>query len=556
MKADKDLYRALRDLPPDRLWSEEVARFNAASPRERMQQVAVIRAVGVAFAGHADAARVGEVRDWLLGLLKDPNEKIRRYAAAALPKLGGGRRAEKELLNLLEQPAGDRERRHVGRALGRIGGEATLEAVSRRPGLLPQTEQKVRARVAREEDRGGVRLDRMLTSFDRLRINLRCRRGLEEILEDEVAGFIRQGAPFKIQGVRTGCVALSADAPFTLGDLHRLRCFGAVCFELGFVREEGLDAVIEEVARFIAAPRTQFLFRTFSEGPLRYRLEIVGRGHQRGTVQAIAERAFALCPELLNDSRVAPWSVDVHPAGRGTLVELRPRIFPDPRWFYRQDDVPAASHPPLAACMARLAGRHENDIVWDPFCGSGLELIERGLLGGVKRLIATDTDPQALEIARANVNAAKLDGVAAEYLCCDFRDFAKVPVLAQGGATLVITNPPMGRRIRLPDLHGLIAGLFDVAAQVLKPGGRLVFPNPVRVEPRDATLERELSETVDLGGFDCRLELYRRTGAKKSKTPAVAKPARGPRPHAAPAAPEAPPKKPFWHDAVNGRRKR
>lgn len=570
MKADKDLYRELRDLPPDRLWSEEVARFNAASPRERMQRVAVIRAIGVAFAGYGSAEQKGAVRDWLLQLLKDPNEKIRRYAAAALPKIGGGARAESGLLDLAKSPAGEREKRHIGRALDKIGGERTLQALRDGPLLPAQTEQKVRARVARLEETGAVRLDRMLTQFERLLINLRCRRGLEEILEDEVEGFIRTGAPFRLQAVRSGCVVLAPLAQFTLGDLYRLRCFGAVCFEIGFVPDLQPDAAIEEIARLIAAPRTQFLFRTFTEGASRYRLEIVGRGHQRGTVNAIANRAFDLCPDLLNDARLAPWAIDVHPTGRGTAVELRPRISPDPRWFYRRDDVPAASHPPLAACMARVAGRLDGEVVWDPFCGSGLELIERGLLGGVKTLIGTDLDPAAIPVAQANLLAAKLTGVAEELVCCDFRDHAKVRGLEAGRVTLVITNPPMGRRVRIQDMQALFADLFAAASHVLKPGGRLVFPNPIRLEPTDPTLRLELRQTVDLGGFDCRLEVYRKTdGAAQPRRAAHAV---RPRREAPPAAREreeqtaAPPrrsakpdgaarKKPFWHDVVHGRRR-
>ncbi len=45
MKSDQDLYKRLRDLPKEQLWDVEVARFDAATPRERMSSVAVIRAV-------------------------------------------------------------------------------------------------------------------------------------------------------------------------------------------------------------------------------------------------------------------------------------------------------------------------------------------------------------------------------------------------------------------------------------------------------------------------------------------------------------------------------
>ena len=58
MKADNDLYRRLRELPPARLWQEEVPRFDQLGPREREQQVALVRALGVVF---ADSRKIGRV---------------------------------------------------------------------------------------------------------------------------------------------------------------------------------------------------------------------------------------------------------------------------------------------------------------------------------------------------------------------------------------------------------------------------------------------------------------------------------------------------------------
>ena len=41
-------------------------------------------------------------------------------------------------------------------------------------------------------------------------------------------------------------------------------------------------------------------------------------------------------------------------------------------------------------------------------------------------------------------------------------------------------------------------------------GGRLVFPNPVRLDALPRSLRLDHAQMVDLGGFDCRLELYRK----------------------------------------------
>jgi 23S rRNA G2445 N2-methylase RlmL len=251
---------------------------------------------------------------------------------------------------------------------------------------------------------------------------------------------------------------------------------------------------------------------TATSGVPRYRLDFPERGHQRGAIRRVVDRVFEQAPEILNDSREAPWSIDVIPTGEGrkeSFVELRPRLYPDPRLSYRQDDIPAASHPPLAACMARMAGPHPREVVWDPFCGSGLELVERALLGGVSSLHGTDLDPKSIAIARANISAAELSDIKSSFSACDFRDTEITP----GSVTLMITNPPLGRRVRVKDLHGLMADLFRVAARALAPGGRLVFANPLRLRPEDPSLKLQYRQAIDMGGFECRLEMYRKNSA-------------------------------------------
>jgi tRNA G10 N-methylase Trm11 len=66
----------------------------------------------------------------------------------------------------------------------------------------------------------------------------------------------------------------------------------------------------------------------------------------------------------------------------------------------------------------------------------------------------------------------------------------------------------MGRRIRVSNMRRLFGDLFAVAAAVLKPGGRLIFANPLRIEPLDRSLKLKYRKVIDLGGFNCRLEMY------------------------------------------------
>jgi len=494
----KEQYRRLRELSCEQLWSEEVPAFDRADIRERISGVGVIRAVGVVFSESGNAAQKDAARQWLLGLLDDPAEKVRRYAMTALPKIGADEREESGLLAVLEKTSSDRERKFLGLALEKIGGSATLEATS---SLGPQTARKVEANIARLGSQSAVRMNQMLPDAAALRIHLHCRSGLEEILQDELR---EHEAKFSPGQNLPGLIALAPRDSFALADVYALRCFSSASIVLGTIKSSQNET--ESLAAVITSPQARRIFETFTEGPIRYRLDFNSKGHQRAAVRNLAGRVYELCPTLLNDSRDAPWQINIFHTAQGCSVELSPRLRPDPRFAYRQDDVPAASHPPLAACMARLAGRNENETVWDPFCGSGLELIERARRGGVRQIFGTDLSEEAIAITKENIAAALPDPPASTLACCDFRNHDTLAGLES--VSLIITNPPMGRRVPIPDLQGLINDLFAVAATVLKPGGRLVFANPLPVKPAGDSLKLEFRRKIDLGGFHVHLEKY------------------------------------------------
>jgi 23S rRNA G2445 N2-methylase RlmL len=499
----KVLYKELRGLPWWQLWSQEAARFDAATPEERNKRVAVIRAVGVVFAESGPVEEKEKVRDWLLGLLQDPDEKIRRYAIVAMPKIGAGAKEEGELLSALRATTGEREKKFLAQTLGKIGGPAALEQ-----SFLGNAEQKIKASIARRESPSVVRFHGVLAHFQELRIHLRGRRGLERIVSDEVEQFQRKHGKFRVTEVHSGNVAIVPLAPFSLAEIYAMRCFGTAAFVLGNAEGANETDSIEALAAVITSPLSRRLLQTFTEGSIRYRLNFVSKGHQRAAVGRLASRVYARCPDILNDGRKVTWTIDIYPNGGCHLVELRPNLTPDPRFLYRQKDVPAASHPPLAACLARLAGRIENEVVWDPFCGSGLELIESAWLGGVRSVYGTDRSGEAIAIAQNNFAAAKAKSVPAKFMRGDFRDIASSKLLEAGTVTLIITNPPMGLRAPVSDLRRLIEDLFRVAATVLKPGGRLVLVNPLAMETPHPRLKLQFQQRVDMGGFACRMEKY------------------------------------------------
>jgi len=503
------LYRELRQLTCDQLWQVEVPRFDRSAPRERVQRVAVIRAVGVVIGSTGNPELVSAAREWVRSLLSDSDEKVRRYAMSALPKLGAGAEEERTVLSLADRPVSANEKRQAAKTLGLIGGAASLASVAgREEADLEPMRQRIQARLARDQGTS-LKLEAPVAGWRGMEVNLHGRSGLEEWVAEEARtdGILRRCC--RVVRLAPGLCTLGMTGPFSLADLCRSRCFEAVAFHLGTVSLASSDDPLAAVADLVASSRVESLLRSATDGALRYRAGWAEDSATVFPVRPLAEAVFRRNSRLLNDSREALWNIVLRERSGRVLVELVPKLVPDPRRSFRRGDVPAASHPPLAAALARLAGAGPAATVWDPFCGSALELIECGLRGGVKRLIGSDLSEEALEVAHRNLSAAQLGRIETVLLQGDFREVAERD-LSPGSVDVVITNPPLGMRICVSDLRGLLGDLLGVAASVLRSGGRLVFPNPVRGLPVTPALERDYSRAVDMGGFRCWLERYQK----------------------------------------------
>ncbi len=514
-KRVKEHYQTLRQLTPEALWNLEVPTFNSAPPSERIHNVSVVRAVGVVFSETGSSEQKAAALAWLRELVHDPEEKVRRYAMAALPKLGSGEEEETQLLSLATKASGPRETQFLAKTLERIGGSETLKAAHASPlGPLAVDAQKLEANIARRQGQGGISLTKTLAPFKDLRVNLECRTGLEPILLEELAQTRRLKNLLRVVHSQRGGLEMAIERPFSLNDLHALRCFSQVYFVLGELPplpRQGAPLPSEAIASLISSELATHIFTSLSEGPIRYRLEFPSRKADATLVEHITSRVFKQKPFLLNDSRESPWEVQVHESSHGISVELHPKLRPDPRFAYRRGDVPAASHPPLAAALARVAelGTFKDERIWDPFCGSGLELAECILRGHVTEIFGTDLSPAAVTVAQNNLDSV-LTGTAGKpaihLKACDFREGPKT--LGAKDLTLMITNPPLGKRVPVADLRVLMAGIFTLAERVLRPGGRLVLVNPLERLPHGGRLRLSLRQRVDVGFAHLHVEKY------------------------------------------------
>jgi hypothetical protein len=236
--------------------------------------------------------------------------------------------------------------------------------------------QRVRASVARSLASAvclelPVRPDVVAGDGAPLLVHLRCRAGLEPVVADEVRAAIgaggvvsggdvggggaavRGGAEgrrvargalagrLRLVAERPCCVVVAAMAPFTLAELHTLRCFDTVGFPLdsfalpaggGGTAGDGAAgavaaALVAPVSAAVASSRCERLMAAMTRsdqsgaGGRRYRLALPPELAKRGLEKKVGRRAFALNPRVLNDAVSA-----ARPSLAAALRAMRPRI--------------------------------------------------------------------------------------------------------------------------------------------------------------------------------------------------------------------------------------
>lgn len=206
---------------------------------------------------------------------------------------------------------------------------------------------------------------------------------------------------------------------------------------------------------------------------------------------------------------------------------------------YRQECVEAPVQESLAAALLMIAGYQQEDILCDPCCGSGTILIEAALKAAqiapgflrtqwgffhlpeysqidwlkVKnaadgkrqtlakgRFFGADNSKQAVHATKVNLRAAGLHQFV-EVVQCDIREY--VPAAAP---TLIITNPPYGRRL---DDERLLAPLYRAIGDFMKrmsskPGHGFVLTGSPDLA-KEVGLAASRRHVIDNGGIDSRL---------------------------------------------------
>lgn len=452
-----------------------------------------------AVAEHTDAAERA-----LLPLVDDPDGATQRAAIQGLGKTNN-REHEPKLRAIFGGTHDAATRRAVARALGSLGTEASVALLSAEhsdPELARIAKESL-LKIRRDDARTSVARIRDDVPLTRARpIVFYCKDGFEFVLEDETKDAFRAEA--------TGHGRVEGRFDGTLASAAAVRT--ALYFALPLSEVARTEDIARDVASVLSNADTVSLMRTLTEGPIRYRIEWIGKGHMRAATYRVAELVQAAVPDLINDAREAPWTAEVEELEDRIAMSLWPRGLVDTRFDYIDERVLAASHPTVAAALAQFAGVRADDVVWDPFAGGATELIERARLGPYKRLIGSDNDENAIDIARATVARANVQHI--ELFAADART---APLSAP--PTLILTNPPLGRRVvRNESLGPMLESFLAHAARVLVPGGRFVWlsPQPERTEELMLSFGLELSarRRVDLGGVHAELQRFDKPARK------------------------------------------
>lgn len=434
-------------------------------------------------------------REALLAALADADPRTRKAGARALGKMHDAGN-EDALLGALGTESRLEVQRAIVEALGKSGGKQALDALRARTDtdpLLVQMRERAVLMLDRTARRSEGSLDASAKASEPVTVLLRCREGIESILREELGG--------DAVVVESGLVRTTVSG--ALSDLARARTWTSVALPLGEAPYEG-DVAEAVAARLVdARPR----LATWTRGALRFRLSWVGHGPRRAVSFRVAELVARADPSMVNDPSESDWEIEVHDKGGRLRLLAVPKSWEDGRFAYRLGDVPAASHPTLAAAIVFLGGVRDDDIVWDPFVGSGLELVERARRGRYRELWGTDTSAEALKVAKANLDSAKVKG--AHLLEKDARHFAP------RGVTLVLTNPPMGRRVQSAEnLDALLGPFTNNLGVALAPGARFAWitPRPRSTDPwlQSSGFERQERHPVDMGGFVAELQRWRK----------------------------------------------
>lgn len=152
-----------------------------------------------------------------------------------------------------------------------------------------------------------------------------------------------------------------------------------------------------------------------------------------------------------------------------------------------RDDKSGMLPPKLAQIMLNLSQVDPDDVVLDPFCGSGTVLQEAALMK-YKNITGSDVSPRAIDDTKANLDWFSKHNpeqdIDANVFISDVKDISKK--LDSNSVDAIVTEPYLGPpKFKIHQIDGIIKELttlyiaaFGEFSKILKPGGRIIMTVP------------------------------------------------------------------------------
>lgn len=149
---------------------------------------------------------------------------------------------------------------------------------------------------------------------------------------------------------------------------------------------------------------------------------------------------------------------------------------------WRKEYIPAGIDPSLAYVMCMIADLKDDDIVYDPFCGTSVLPITALKYFNVKRVLCSDISGNAIIKSKVNFKAAHISEGRYKILRNDVNEIK----FRKQNVDVILSNLPFGIRVGNHESNvSAYEGLERLARIVLRKRGKLVLLTQEKVLLRD-----------------------------------------------------------------------
>ena len=200
----------------------------------------------------------------------------------------------------------------------------------------------------------------------------------------------------------------------TIGNLAERLAFTFLIDELVFSCPATIQEVIGQAKRHPLSIEGTIAIRCKNRGSALDQEQVIDR---LGDVYTKNRRVNLAHPDIELRAVLTPGTVYVGIK----KAEINTSHFQQRRGHLRPFLSPVTMHPKIARALVNLSAVKKNEVLLDPFCGTGGILIEAGLLG--IRMIGSDVEKKMIDGCKRNLEFYHLD--TSQLHCADIGDIVK-----------------------------------------------------------------------------------------------------------------------------------